>query len=747
MKKPQELSTSPVVSRKKRFLTDIIGLGIQAFSAISQHRKQNKLEKSMKHLKHRQDALDHKIEALEDDMISITKETFEELDYLRKELELTGYNIKVLTTEIKRVEYELSKHVERVMDNSNSILFLSGTISVLLSEMERYLALHERVKSELDHILDALDNLSNNLLSHSVIKPSVLKRLIEHVRQQLAEKYSNYELVMTEVHDYYNIPVSSFDYMDGILGVFVPLFIRPSLQEPMYIYNVRTIPVPYHINADMVDETENENAYTHIIPDTEMVAMNRDTYINVDQTELKQCIKFSVMYFCGQTFLMKHTSENTWKTAIYHEQNPDIIKDKCNIQYYPELNPTPQILDAGKHILLGNIPEPWSVVCSKNDPIPNPLEANKYVIIKKKDLCQCSLSAGTWFIQENIVHCEDEASSDLQLYYTVNMAVMIYDFIKEIEEDEVRDISLYEEPVKYDPVEIDLVDVKTEKVIGETYERLAFKRVMRNRESRLYANKIDYLMDTNDASNVFSGHHKYQTILFIGIIIFVIILIVCLFGKFLGLNSHFQNILVTISKITASIKSLLPAALPATVQAATITHGDVSLQIDYFEILLYAIQIMIVMVVLCVILWFIIKIWNCVNTRNLGNLQDKLSFMKFLYIDKTELYFQFMSNHMTSLIYLGSVYDNPEGIVAEGQFLNGDIILYKGCVFDFLTIQLDNISLSQYDLDLWLPSSLPVSLTSKFFLRKLFDNPSTLFRIIAYNPQNGKVRPIISTYK
>ena len=54
-------------------------------------------------------------------------------------------------------------------------------------------------------------------------------------------------------------------------------------------------------------------------------------------------------------------------------------------------------------------------------------------------------------------------------------------------------------------------------------------------------------------------------------------LIVCLFGKFLGLNSHFQKILVTVNKITASIKTLLPAALPATVQVATITHGDVEL--------------------------------------------------------------------------------------------------------------------------------------------------------------------------
>ena len=298
--------------------------------------------------------------------------------------------------------------MERIMDNSNSILFLSGTISVLLFEMERYLALHERVKSELDHILDALDNLSNNLLSHSVVKPSVLKRMIEQVKQQLAEKYTNYELVITEVHDYYNLPVSSFDYVDGILGVFVPLFIRPNLQEPMYVYNVKTIPVSYHINSEMIDETESEKAYAQIIPDVEMVAMNRDTYINVDQSELKQCIKFSVMYFCEQTFLMKHTSEHTCKTAMYHEENPDLIKDKCNIQYYPELDPTPQILDAGKHILLGNIPEPWSVVCSKNDPIPNPLEASKYVIIKKKDLCQCSLSAGTWYIQENIVHREEE---------------------------------------------------------------------------------------------------------------------------------------------------------------------------------------------------------------------------------------------------------------------------------------------------------------------------------------------------
>ena len=78
--------------------------------------------------------------------------------------------------------------------------------------------------------------------------------MINHVEKQLAEKYNTYELVITEVHDYYNLPVSSFDYTDGLLGVFVPLFIKPRLQEPMFLYNVRTIPVPFHINPEMMDE-------------------------------------------------------------------------------------------------------------------------------------------------------------------------------------------------------------------------------------------------------------------------------------------------------------------------------------------------------------------------------------------------------------------------------------------------------------------------------------------------------------
>ena len=77
------------------------------------------------------------------------------------------------------------------------------------------------------------------------------------------------------------------------------------------------------------------------------------------------------------------------------------------------------------------------------------------------------------------------------------------------------------------------------------------------------------------------------------------------------------------------------------------------------------------------------------------------------------------------------------------QLVDSDITLCEGCVFDYLTIQWDNINLSLHDLDLKFPSTHLVSLTSKFFLRTLFRNSITLFKIITYNSQNGTVKPLL----
>ena len=73
---------------------------------------------------------------------------------------------------------------------------------------------------------------------------------------------------------------------------------------------------------------------------------------------------------------------------------------------------------------------------------------------------------------------------------------------------------------------------------------------------------------------------------------------------------------------------------------------------------------------------------------------------------------------MTWSVYLESIYDSPGRILVTIQ-VNGDVTLCKGCVFDYLTIQWDNLNLNLYDLDLKFPSNHPMSLTSKFFFEDI----------------------------
>ena len=43
----------------------------------------------------------------------------------------------------------------------------------------------------------------------------------------------------------------------------------------------------------------------------------------------------------------------------------------------------------------------------------------------------------------------------------------------------------------------------------------------------MYVSKVDYLMDINETSDIFSGHYEFQAILFLVTIIFVIMLTAC----------------------------------------------------------------------------------------------------------------------------------------------------------------------------------------------------------------------------
>ena len=231
----------PDTRRKKRFIADLISLGIQGFTAFNTNRKVNQLKKGLKRLFEGQHRLEKKVVKLDNDMISLVHTTMEGLEHLQNELVRQGRHIRNITARVKRMEFEEDHMKTFIADNANEIRFLSNLLGILLSDLNQYLMFYKSVLSESDHFLDTLDNLSNNQLSHSVIPPKEMSNLIVHVNGVLKTQYQNYELVVSMVHDYYNLPFSTFACQGNTLMVHISFYIKPINQESLHMYEIKRI--------------------------------------------------------------------------------------------------------------------------------------------------------------------------------------------------------------------------------------------------------------------------------------------------------------------------------------------------------------------------------------------------------------------------------------------------------------------------------------------------------------------------
>ena len=55
--------------------------------------------------------------------------------------------------------------------------------------------------------------------------------------------------------------------------VHISFYIKPINLESLHMYEIKSIPVPYHMNEELIDETESKYTYTKIKPSTEILAM------------------------------------------------------------------------------------------------------------------------------------------------------------------------------------------------------------------------------------------------------------------------------------------------------------------------------------------------------------------------------------------------------------------------------------------------------------------------------------------
>ena len=91
---------------------------------------------------------------------------------------------------------------------------------------------------------------------------------------------------------------------------------------------------------------------------------------------------------------------------------------------------------------------------------------------------------------------------------------------------------------------------------------------------------------------------------------------------------------------------------------------------------------------------------------------------------------------------VGSIFGYPEDLSIESSLHRNSFTLDKHYVYDFLEINWGNCKISLINLYLQLPHVCQNPLISKFFLRKLFQNHKTMYRLIVHQSSCNKVMVI-----
>ena len=99
------------------------------------------------------------------------------------------------------------------------------------------------------------------------------------------------------------------------------------------------------------------------------------------------------------------------------------ISQQCQAKFAANIEFPPKVLDAEETMVLFNLPRPWILLCGQ-DKRPTEIEIATYKVVDRKEFCECSLTAGSFQLDETLVKCtpeiQSEADGQFKSYFAIN---------------------------------------------------------------------------------------------------------------------------------------------------------------------------------------------------------------------------------------------------------------------------------------------------------------------------------------
>ena len=260
-----------------------------------------------------------------------------------------------------------------------------------------------------------------------MLDPDELDHFLSAIRRQLREERSPFELAFNHTYQFYAEPMVMFTNTHDQLLVNVPILLRLTTQKPLNLYSNDTVPMPF--DTETLDGKNNE--YTFINNSYPYMALNEHNYIPLTETQLRMCDKMGSTYYCQNSYVLRQRTQHTCESAIYYKMDAKTITKHCQAKFAANVEFTPKVLDAGETMVLFNLSRPWILLCDQ-EKWPTEIEFATYKVVDRKEFCECSLTAGSFQLDETLVKCTPEINSEADACFTSYFAInkIIFDYLQ-----------------------------------------------------------------------------------------------------------------------------------------------------------------------------------------------------------------------------------------------------------------------------------------------------------------------------
>ena len=255
-----------------------------------------------------------------------------------------------------------------------------------------------------------------------MLDPDKLDSFLSAIRRQLQEERSPFELAFNHTYQFYAEPMVMFTNTHDQLLVNVPILLRLATQKPLNLYSIDTVPMPF--DTETLDGKYNE--YTFINNSYPYMALNEHNYIPLTETQLRMCDKMGSTYYCQNSYVLRQRTQHTCESAIYYKMDAKMITKHCQAKFAANVEFTPK----GERRNHGAF-QFAKTICGQEKQ-PAEIEFATYKVVDRKEFCECSLTAGSFQLDETLVKCTPEINSEADGRFTSYFAInkIIFDYLQ-----------------------------------------------------------------------------------------------------------------------------------------------------------------------------------------------------------------------------------------------------------------------------------------------------------------------------